>query len=146
MAGLHYLGADPWQAINRAAQHGSQYDDIIMAVAGIIFLATPFRGSDASKQAQWQVVVGGIMGNDTSTRLVDDLEKNDKELLKITKSFAEIAGARAANLPLYFFFETRKTEMLRKFLSPSTASKASLLFKGTTKKIVSLSTKQRYAR
>ncbi|KAH8654873.1 hypothetical protein BGZ61DRAFT_312399, partial [Ilyonectria robusta] len=41
------------EAVNRAAREGSPYRDVLMSIAGIIFLATPFRGSDAAQQAQW---------------------------------------------------------------------------------------------
>ncbi|KAH8894691.1 hypothetical protein GQ53DRAFT_821051 [Thozetella sp. PMI_491] len=46
------------EAINHAAQEGSPYRSILLATVGAVFLATPFRGSDAAKQARWQVVVG----------------------------------------------------------------------------------------
>ncbi|KAI1159455.1 hypothetical protein F5B18DRAFT_636937 [Nemania serpens] len=39
------------EAINRAAQEGSSYRHVLLNTAGIVFLATPFRGSDGAKQA-----------------------------------------------------------------------------------------------
>jgi len=45
-----------------------------------VFLGTPFRGSDAAEQAQWQVVVGGIMGEQASGDLISALNSSDKEL------------------------------------------------------------------
>lgn len=93
-----------------------------MSIAGIIFLATPFRGSDAAQQAQWGVLVYGIMGRQSSRQLVDDLNSQDKELRKITQSFAEIAGPESVQIPLRCFYETKKTELLRRLLPPSSAS------------------------
>ena len=107
-----------------------------MSIAGIVFLATPFRGSDAAKQAEWQVVVGGIMGNQTSHELVDNLNSQDKELRKLTQSFAELAGSEQVQIPIRCFYETRKSELLRKYLSPSSATKVTALFKEKTQKIV----------
>jgi predicted component of type VI protein secretion system len=101
-----------------------------------VFLATPFRGSDAAKQAQWQVLVGGIMGEQTSKQLIDDLNNSDKELRKLTQSFAEIAGHNSVQLPVYCFYETKKTEMLRRLLSPNLATKFSAIFNHRASKIV----------
>ncbi|KAF7549262.1 hypothetical protein G7Z17_g6496 [Cylindrodendrum hubeiense] len=109
------------EAINRAAQQGSAYKEILMSIAGIIFLATPFRGSDAARQAQWKVVVGGIMGRQTSYQLIDDLNNQDKELHKITQSFAEIAGPESVQIPIRCFYETKKTELLRGLVTESSA-------------------------
>ncbi|KAK0728575.1 hypothetical protein B0T26DRAFT_869597 [Lasiosphaeria miniovina] len=79
------------EAMNRAAQEGSVYRQILLSTVGAVFLATPFRGSDAAELAQWQVVVGGIMGKQTSKRLIAALNKSDRELQKLTQSFAELA-------------------------------------------------------
>ncbi|KAH7215414.1 hypothetical protein DER44DRAFT_820271 [Fusarium oxysporum] len=124
------------EAINRAAQLESVYKDILLSIAGIVFLATPFRGSDAAKQAQWQVIVGGIMGEQASSQLVDDLNSRDKELRKITQLFAENARRDSIQIPIYCFYETKKTEMLRKFLSPRSATSLASLFKKTQKILV----------
>lgn len=101
-----------------------------------MFLATPFRGSDAAKQAQWQVVVGGIMGEQTSTRLIDALNKSDRELGKLTQSFAELARRDSIQLPLHCFYETKQTEMLRRLLSSSWATRVSTALRSKTYKIV----------
>ncbi|KAK3373972.1 hypothetical protein B0T24DRAFT_283145 [Lasiosphaeria ovina] len=113
------------EAINRAAQEGSVYRQIMLSTVGAVFLATPFRGSDAAEQAQWQVVVGGIMGKQTSKRLIAALDKSDRELQKLTQSFAELARSDLVQLPLYCFYETKNTEMLNRLLSPSWANRFS---------------------
>jgi hypothetical protein len=90
-----------------------------------VFLATPFRGSNASRQAQWQVVIGGIMGEQTSKKLVQDLDKNTGVLDHLTQIFAENANHPLIKLPICCFFETKKSEMLRRILSPSWAASLS---------------------
>ena len=90
-----------------------------------MFLATPFCGSDAAKQAQWLVVVGGIMGEQTSDKLVQDLNKNNDVLDQRTHEFAEIANSSSLRLPIHCFYETKKTEILRRILSPSWATRIS---------------------
>lgn len=106
------------------------------SIAGIVFLATPFRGSDAARQAEWQVVVGGIMGEQTSRELVNDLNGHDKELRRLTQEFAELARQESIKLPIWCFYETKKTEMLRRLLSSGWARRSSAVFSGKTKKIV----------
>ncbi|KAK0752901.1 hypothetical protein B0T18DRAFT_395592, partial [Schizothecium vesticola] len=101
-------------AINRAAQEGSPYRYILLSTVGILFLATPFHGSDAAKQARWHVVA-----------------KHDFVRQRVQK-FTEIANAEAVRLPMSCFFETRKTEMLRRLLSRGWAKKLST---GVTHKI-----------
>ncbi|KAK7423712.1 hypothetical protein QQX98_000902 [Neonectria punicea] len=124
------------EAVNRAARQGSAYSNILASIVGIVFLATPFRGSDAAKQAEWQIVVGGILGNETSHELVDNLNSQDKELRKLTQSFAEIAGSEQFQIPVRCFYETRKSELLRKYLSPGSATRVTTLFKEKTQKIL----------
>ena len=95
--------------MNRAGQEGNRYRDVLFFKVGIVFLATPFRGSDAAKQAQWQVVVGGIMGERTSNQLTEALNNSGRELRKLTQSFAELARRCSVNLPICCFYETKET-------------------------------------
>ncbi|ORY58756.1 P-loop containing nucleoside triphosphate hydrolase protein [Pseudomassariella vexata] len=125
------------EAINRAAQEGSPYRKVLLSTAGVVFLATPFRGSDAADQAGWQVVVGGIMGKQTSMRLVENLNNADKELRKLTQLFAEVARRGTVQLPVHCFFETQKTEMLRKFSLPRRLiDVTSATMMGSTRKLI----------
>ena len=110
------------KAVTRAAQEGSLYRHILAATVGIVFLATPFRGSDAAREATWQVVVGGVMGNHTSDQLVRDLKQKYARIHELVQKFAEIASADAAHLPLYCFYETKPTKILRQTLPPKLAA------------------------
>ncbi|KAK4652643.1 hypothetical protein QC762_0075260 [Podospora pseudocomata] len=121
------------EAIIRAAQEGSAYKHILLSTVGIVFLATPFQGSDAAKQARWQVLVKGIMGEQASDQLIKDLEQSHDFVHQRVQKFAEIANAKAVQLPLSCFFETRKTEMLRRILSPGWAKRLS---RSVTRKIL----------
>ncbi|RMZ85744.1 hypothetical protein DV737_g411, partial [Chaetothyriales sp. CBS 132003] len=124
------------QAIIRAAQEGSEYRHILQATVGIAFLATPFRGSAAADQAQWQVIVGGIMQEQTSTELIDDLYAHDKHLRQLTRQFAEIARNDTLRLPLFCFYELKSTELLRRFLSPHSANLLAKFAPGSKKILV----------
>jgi hypothetical protein len=105
----------------------------LLSTVGAVFLATPFCGSDATAQAQWLVTVKGIMGEQSSDRLVRDLEEKHDFVLQRVQKFAEIANANSVRLPIHCFFETKKTELLRKLLSRSLAARLS---SGYTYKIV----------
>ncbi len=76
------------------------------------------------------------MGQQTSMQLVDDLNNSDKEIRKLTRVFAEVASHKSVQLPICCFYETKKTEMLRRFVSPSLATKLSATINHKTQKIV----------
>ncbi|EXA53652.1 hypothetical protein FOVG_01387 [Fusarium oxysporum f. sp. pisi HDV247] len=116
------------EAINRAGQEGSPYRHVLLSTVGIVFLATPFNGADASREARWQVVVGGIMGEDTSTELIKDLEQKHVLVHRRVQKFTEIANADAIRLHLYCFFETKKTEILRRVFPSNWARRFSTRF------------------
>jgi hypothetical protein len=98
-----------------------------------VFLATPFGGSDAASQAQWLVTVKGIMGEQSSDQLVRDLKEKHDFVRHRVQKFAEIANADSVRLPVWCFFETKKTKLLRKLLSRNLAAKLS---SSSTNKIV----------
>jgi hypothetical protein len=79
-----------------------------------VFLATPFCGSDATTFANWEIVVCGIMGEDTSNELINDLNSRDTHVRQRVQMFAETANADSVRLPLHCFYETKKTKILRK--------------------------------
>ncbi|RDW68629.1 hypothetical protein BP5796_09286 [Coleophoma crateriformis] len=124
------------KAITRASEVKSPYESVLRSTVGAVFLATPFRGSDAAKQAQWQVVVGGIMGEQTSTELIDDLNQKDTELRTLTQEFAEIAGRSSARLSIHCFYETKHTEMLNYFLQSNWTRRVPAWISTKTKKIL----------
>jgi hypothetical protein len=124
------------EALSRADQSSNPYHHVLLSTVGIVFLATPFQGTDAHKEAQWQVVVGGIMGEQTSDRLVRDLNRRHDFVLQRAQKFAEVTNADSVRLPLHCFYEIKKTEILKRFLPSTWAAKFSTRF---TNKIVCLS-------
>ena len=79
------------------------------------------------------------MGEQTSTLLVDDLDSKDKELRKLTQFFTELARRETVQLPIHCFFETKTSEMLKRFLPPNIAKSISVMLRGKTEMIVWLS-------
>lgn len=114
-----------FQAINREAQEGSPYRNVLLSTVGTVFLGTPFQGSDVAGLAGWQVAISGIMGEQTSNELIRDLDKNHDLLHRRIQKFTEIANADSVRLPMACFFETKPTEMLRRLLPRSLATQMS---------------------
>lgn len=79
------------------------------------------------------MLVAGIMGEQGSDQLIQDLEQKHDFVRQRIQKFTEIANAEAVRLPLYCFFEMKKTEMLRRILSRGWAKK---LTERVMKKIV----------
>jgi hypothetical protein len=73
------------------------------------------------------------MGEQSSDQLIRDLEEKNDFVRQRVQKFAEIANASSIRLPVHCFFETKKTELLRKLLSRSLAARLSSLY---THKIV----------
>lgn len=102
----------------------------------MVFLATPFHGSDAADHARWLVVVGGIMGKQTSNRLVEDLNRRDKELCKLVRLFAELVQKDTVRMPVFCFYETKPTQMLKRFLGSKMAKIIAYITRSTTSRLV----------
>lgn len=110
----------------------------MLATVGAVFLATPFRGSDAAPQVKWLVTIKEIMGEQSSDQLIKDLEKEHDFVHQRVQRFAEVAHATSTQLPVHCFYETQKTELLQKLLSRNIASK--LAWRRTNKIVSSLPT------
>ncbi|KAK1760821.1 hypothetical protein QBC47DRAFT_368295 [Echria macrotheca] len=124
------------EALTRAGQYRNPYRNVLLSTAGIVFLGTPFRGSDASQQAEWQTIVAGVMGDRPSKQLVQALKESDPQLRKLTQTFAELAGDDSLRLPAVCFYEKRKTEMLKKVFSSAVANGVSPVLGGKTYKFL----------
>ncbi|GAW16747.1 hypothetical protein ANO14919_061840 [Xylariales sp. No.14919] len=104
------------EAIIRAAREGSPYRQVLQSTVGIVFLATPFSGTDAAREASWLAVVQGIMGKDASDELIKDLEKSHDKIRGRVQQFSLIANSDSIRMPMWFFYETKKTRIAKKIL------------------------------
>ncbi|VZI04238.1 unnamed protein product, partial [Fusarium fujikuroi] len=91
------------EAINRAGQEGSPYRHVLLSTVGIVF-------------------------EDTSTELIKDLERKHDLVYRRVQKFTEIANADAIRLHLCCFFETKKTEILRRVFPSNWARRFSTRF------------------
>ncbi len=101
---------------------GSPHHTLLRSTVGVVFLATPLRGSGAAPAAQWRVFVSGIMGNNVSDKLIRDLDAKTGVLEHLVRVFAENANASWLKLPIHCFYETQRTEILRSLLPRNVAS------------------------
>ncbi|OTB16921.1 hypothetical protein K445DRAFT_57852, partial [Daldinia sp. EC12] len=104
------------EAVCRAAVTGSNYHRILQATIGIVFLATPFFGTDATDPASWLVVVKGIMGYNASDLLVEDLKRQHHFISERILKFTEIANNDLTRFPISCFYETEITKLVNKVL------------------------------
>ncbi|KAI1662977.1 hypothetical protein F4813DRAFT_384552 [Daldinia decipiens] len=108
------------EAICRAAQEGNEYRQMLRSTIGIVFLATPFSGTNAADSTSWLVIVKGIMGKNLSlpsgkpgsgkTTLVKYLIDNP-----LTKE-ALIIWSKGANDPMilsHFFWKAGSEKLQR---------------------------------
>ena len=81
------------------------------------------------------VVIGGVMGQQVSDKLVKDLDAKTGVLEHLVRIFAENANASWLRLPIHCFYETQPTKILRSVVDRKLASMFSTSY---TKMIVSV--------
>lgn len=80
------------------ANHGDIFSDIGLATAGLIFLGTPHRGSDAASYGVWLAQAAG-----KHTALLEPLRKNSPDLHEIARDFE----ASYSNADIFYFYENK---------------------------------------
>ncbi|GAP83545.2 putative peptidase C14 [Rosellinia necatrix] len=109
------------QAMDIAAQPGSGYGALWESTGGIVFLATPFRGTafqDIAKVAVGILQVRASITGTAVTGLLDSLEDSTPFLQDLVASFTQICHRRINAQPcqLAVFYETEMSNLLRKGL------------------------------
>lgn len=107
---------------------------ILKSTIGIVFLATPFYGTSLAKMAKLQVKVGSLLWKGSSSILIPTLHSNYTLLCELRSDFTKVMGEY--QMPIYYFYEERKTELFRKLLPGPFASYISALFLYITNKFV----------
>ncbi|KAM7185523.1 hypothetical protein V8F20_011779 [Naviculisporaceae sp. PSN 640] len=95
------------EALNRAWTRHQNYEDILHAVKGCIFLGVPHRGAAIATWAKHatqltKFLTFGFAGN---TSFLGTLEPDSAEWIRISDDFVD----RGRDLTLYTFYETKKT-------------------------------------
>lgn len=108
------------QAIIMATEPGSDYADLGKAISGVVFLATPFRGTSLAYYFNMAVLRlsmdGFFRGKALSRELLDNIGKSTTSLENLVNTFTQRWVANDRHCPIYCFYETRATELLKKGL------------------------------
>lgn len=107
---------------------------ILNSTVGIVFLATPFGGTGLAKMAKLQVKVGNLLWKGPSNSLIPSLHSDYTLLRELRSDFRKVMGDY--QMPIYYFYEQKKTELFRKLMPGPLASFISALFLYITKKYV----------
>ncbi|KIM91909.1 hypothetical protein PILCRDRAFT_104252 [Piloderma croceum F 1598] len=93
----------------------ADYRDILYATAGVIFLATPHRGSSFSTLAKWKMQAGRLFGVQTYPELVSILDLGSPSLTALQQNFQKILSrSLLADLQLFCFYEELPLAMVVK--------------------------------
>jgi hypothetical protein len=114
------------QALTIAAKQNSNYHSLWRATRGIIFLATPFRGTAFQDIAGLAVTFlkGYAMLVDRSvTQLLDSVKESTPFLEELVGEFTDKYQQRDQTCQLAIFYERRKSNLLRKGLPSWLADK-----------------------
>ncbi|KAI8632705.1 hypothetical protein F5Y19DRAFT_471874 [Xylariaceae sp. FL1651] len=108
------------KALIQASIRHNDYSHILDATSAIMFLGTPFRGSNGTTAAQTRVTVARAMGGDTNENLLKVLTREDGILEETRERFAELMLDHFdGSQRMVFFHETRPTEVAKAIIPQS---------------------------
>lgn len=99
--------------------------DLLSAVAGVIFLGTPHRGSQFALAAGWKMSLGSqVLRVSSNEEIITILKPGSYVLNELQRNFAQLCpDQRMAGLKLVCYYEMREISLLRKkVVSQSSAS------------------------
>ena len=86
-----------------------QSQSIFNHTAGVVFIATPHRGTRAQSTAAIIADIAAYAKVGQRSRLIDSLEPHNDFLNDIVSQFSRLANE--TNIPLCCFYEQRKTDV-----------------------------------
>lgn len=106
------------EALVVASQDRSQYASIRRATRGIVFLATPFRGTAFQDIAGWAVPMLKTWAwlQDRQVTVLLDSVKGPAEVEELVSAFTRVCQDRLYALEVFSFYETERTVLQRKAL------------------------------
>lgn len=105
------------QAMVIAAEPGSEYTSLWRATGGVVFLATPFRGTafqDIARAAVAVLEVPARLAGETVNGLLDNLKASTPFLEDLVGDFTQTYKRRDQPCQLAIFYETKPGNLLRK--------------------------------
>ncbi|KAM3068307.1 hypothetical protein ACMFMG_009447 [Clarireedia jacksonii] len=110
------------QAIVIAARSEKEYNSLSRAIGGIVFLATPFRGTafqDIAEAAVTFLKSYARLGGKQVTELLDSVKASTCFLEDLVGEFTQTCQQRDQPYELAIFYENKKGNLLRKLPLPS---------------------------
>ncbi len=107
--------AEPYQAIIHAKLHDKDYHDLVKAVAGVVFLGTPHRGSNSQSKASLIAAIASAVHCGVQSSLLKAVEKDSEMLSDLLHDFTRTANIQS--IPLFCFFEQHESD-IGKILKP----------------------------
>ncbi|GIC94571.1 uncharacterized protein Aud_001900 [Aspergillus udagawae] len=107
------------RALVIAAQLGSEYASVWRSTGGVVFLATPFRGTafkDLARVAVAFLKGYAMLADRAVTNLLDSVTASTPFLEDLVGDFTGICQQRDPPCQLAIFYETEETNLLRKAL------------------------------
>ncbi|KAM6481749.1 armadillo-type protein [Trichoderma sp. SZMC 28011] len=107
------------EALIMANNPQSDYISIRKATRGIIFLATPFRGTAFKDIASWAdplLKTWASLGNRSVTQLLESVKGSNFFLEELVRSFTRLCQDTSDPCKVHTFYETRGTVLPGKFL------------------------------
>ncbi|EPS42862.1 hypothetical protein H072_3143 [Dactylellina haptotyla CBS 200.50] len=115
----HCFGGIVIEKALTAARITRGFSNIVDHVAGVVFLATPHKGTGSQSSAAVVANIAAYAGIGQRSQLVDSLEPQSDFLEDIVRSFSQLAND--IRIPLRCFFEQRKTDVsaiIRAYMPP----------------------------
>lgn len=107
------------EALTIADNPQSDYISIRKATRGIVFLATPFRGTAFQDIASWAEPVlktWALLGKYSVTQLLDSVKRSTFYLEELVRTFTRLCQDKNFPCKVHTFYETRETLLPKKFL------------------------------
>lgn len=114
------------EALLMADHEESNYFSIRKATGGVVFLATPFRGTAFQDVANWAVPIlrtQASLQSKTVSTLLDTVKGSTPELEELVRSFTRTCQNHQSPCQVFTFYEKKKTILLRKALPKGLAKR-----------------------
>jgi hypothetical protein len=94
-----------------ASRQINEYAEILRSTTGVVFLGTPFRGSEAASVAKIRVQVAKWAGSETNKTLLNNLSGDSEALDEAVQEFGHLLKNSQKDVLVKFYHETRNTKM-----------------------------------
>ncbi|KAI0478457.1 hypothetical protein GGR56DRAFT_630397 [Xylariaceae sp. FL0804] len=107
------------KAVQAAVEHQAEFRGVLMSLAGIVFLASPLKGTRMKKALDWHILISTLMGKQVSDTLYKDLDARTDVLQDLAHYLTSCANGNWETwyrFPIFCFFETKKTQVFKAIL------------------------------